>query len=188
MYVSCITREASRSGEVRLAVCTTLSQAVSTDVQTPAPPPPAGRRHKRRLLRPARFPPTGRRRPPRICRHRGERPPPPPTRIARTGMRSSLKMVSVSLRLKATPSMMARTTLARVWSAANPTRSTGVGVQMRGALAHQIGRPENSPGTRGNLRGFGAQLIIGISLVGTPRLSATPKLSRNQRRDRPAAG
>jgi len=43
-----------------------------------------------------------------------ESAPPPPTRMAFAGMPSSLKMVSVSLRLKATPSRIARTTCARV--------------------------------------------------------------------------
>ena len=64
----------------------------------------------------------------------------------RTGTFISSKIVKVSRRLKATPSRIARTTCRRPWCAPSGRQApTRVRVQMRRALAHQIGRPRARP-------------------------------------------
>src|SRR6267378_3313234 len=42
-------------------------------------------------------------------------------------------------------------------------RSANAGIEMRRALAHQIGRPQEAVGTGRNLSGFGSELIVGFA-------------------------
>ena len=53
----------------------------------------------------------------------GDRAPPPPRRIFRTGTPISANSVKESLKLKATPSRIARTTCPRVWDAVKPIKA-----------------------------------------------------------------
>ena len=92
----------------------------------PRCPPPlrrAARLRRRRLLPPSPFPRVGRiHRPGSAATERSVHRP--RRRVSRAlGWQAPPKMVSVSLRLKATPSRIARTMCARVWSAAKPIRA-----------------------------------------------------------------
>ncbi len=146
---------------------------------------PEGRRHKQRLLPPAPSLPPDRRRQPGFAATGESVRRLRPREWLFTGMPSSLKMVKVSLRLKATPSRMARTMWPREWSIDKPTRAARAWGSRCGVRSpHEVRRPQHAPRSGRNLGCLGAQLVIGIG-AGTPWRHAEG--IAKQRSERPAA-
>src|SRR5437868_14609580 len=82
-----------------------------------------------------------------------------------TGIFISSKMVNVSFRLKATPSMMARITCARVWEAVRPIRAARALGSRCGVRSPIRYGTQNAPSEAAGGAGFFGEDVVGIASI-----------------------